>query len=182
MIFRIGKKVCENAKKSWSSSDQIQMQLNNIYEPQTTTSMWRLDGSILAPGIPLQKPLFLQHYRLVCQRTEVRIPKLTFFYKAIIFSFLNIFLLHFFIIINNNNYLQKSLLRIFAKNQKKKPIPRSQPILNSQAPETTQVPGARCARSGTNGQAVVRSLQNFHGRFRTCLKPQINIYLRLKLF
>ena len=39
---------------------------------------------------------------------------------------------------------------------------------NSQAPETTWVPGARCARSGTNGQAVVRSLQNFHERFRRC--------------
>ena len=35
-------------------------------------------------------------------------------------------------------------------------------ILNSQAPETTWVPSARCARSGTNGQAVVGSLQNFH--------------------
>ena len=32
--------------------------------------------------------------------------------------------------------------------------------LNSQVPETTWAPGAQCARSGTNGQAVVRSLQN----------------------
>ena len=60
--------------------------------------------------------------------------------------------------------------------------PSLQEHLNSQAPETTCVPGARCARSSTNGQAVVRSFQNFHGRFRTCLKPELNIYLRLKLF
>ena len=32
--------------------------------------------------------------------------------------------------------------------------------LNSQVPETTWAPGAQCARSGTNGQAVVKSLQN----------------------
>ena len=55
-------------------------------------------------------------------------------------------------------------------------------VLFSQAPETTLAPGARCARSCTNGQAVVRSLQNFHERFRRYLKPQIHIYLREKLF
>ena len=49
-------------------------------------------------------------------------------------------------------------------------------------PEITWAPGARCARSGTNGKAVVRSLQNFHERFRRCFKPKINIYLRQKLF
>ena len=32
-------------------------------------------------------------------------------------------------------------------------------FLNSQAPKTTWAQGARCARSGTNGQAVVKSLQ-----------------------
>ena len=48
-------------------------------------------------------------------------------------------------------------------------------------PETTWAPAARCAKSGTNGQAVVRSLQNFHECFRKCLKSQINIYLRQKL-
>ena len=52
--------------------------------------------------------------------------------------------------------------------------------LNSQAPETTWALGAQCARSGTNGQAVVRSLQNFNERFRSCLKP--HIYLGLTLF
>ena len=53
---------------------------------------------------------------------------------------------------------------------------------NSQAPETTWAPGARCVRCGTNGQALVRSLRNFHERFRRYLKPQINIFLRQKLF
>ena len=53
---------------------------------------------------------------------------------------------------------------------------------NSQALETTWGPGTRCARSGTNVQALVRSLLNFHERFLGCLKPQNNIYLRLKLF
>ena len=55
-------------------------------------------------------------------------------------------------------------------------------VLFSQAPKTTWAPGNRCARSGTNGQAVVRSVQNYHERFRRCLKPQINIYLRQRLF
>ena len=54
--------------------------------------------------------------------------------------------------------------------------------LNSEAPETTKAQGARRARSGTNGQAVVRALKNFHDRFRRCLKPQIDIDLRQKLF
>ena len=54
--------------------------------------------------------------------------------------------------------------------------------LHSQAPETTRAPGARWARSGTNGQAVVKSLQNFHERFRRCFKPQINMYIRQERF
>ena len=53
--------------------------------------------------------------------------------------------------------------------------------INSQASERTWVPCARCARSGPNGQAVVRTLQNFHERFRRCLKPQLNSEKIIKL-
>ena len=46
-----------------------------------------------------------------------------------------------------------------------------QPVsVNTRAPETTWVPGARCDRSGTNGQVVVRSLQNFHDRQKLFLR------------
>ena len=55
-------------------------------------------------------------------------------------------------------------------------------LFNSQAPETPWAPDVRCARSDTNGQAVVRSLQNFHERFRRYFKPQINNFIRQKLF